>query len=156
VKPEKPAAYAFECNYVVNMNNKHMLGEEKEVFSFSHPKAIMKGGNSFDQRACLSWKMKTEARVHGFAGFFHSCLYDDVFMSITPKHHTPKMFSWFPVYFPIEHPMLVRAGDDLTVHMWRCTRRTDAQTWYEWRVTSPDVTRTYNPAGRAQSIGSLS
>ena len=75
-----------------------MLGEEKEVFSFSHPKAFMKGGNAFDQRACLSWKMKIEARVHGFAGFFHCCLYDDVFMSITPEHHTPKMFRLVSVF----------------------------------------------------------
>lgn len=41
------------------------------------------------------------ATMHGFAGYFDSMLFDDVHISINPKTHTPGMFSWFPLYFPL-------------------------------------------------------
>lgn len=40
--------------------------------------------------------------MHGFAGYFESQLYKDVMISIHPETHSPGMFSWFPIYFPIK------------------------------------------------------
>jgi hypothetical protein len=37
----------------------------------------------------------------GFAGYFDSQLYGNVYLSIYPPTHSPGMFSWFPIYFPL-------------------------------------------------------
>lgn len=47
---------------------------------------------------------------HGLAGYFDAKLYKDVHLSIRPSTHTPKMFSWFPIYFPIKEPFVVSQG----------------------------------------------
>ena len=48
-------------------------------------------------------------------------LYGDVRLSIHPPTHTPHMFSWFPIFFPLREPVLLAAGQPLEAHMWRCT-----------------------------------
>ena len=40
--------------------------------------------------------------LHGFAGYFETVLYKDVTLSINPATHSPGMFSWFPIFFPIK------------------------------------------------------
>jgi protein arginine N-methyltransferase 5 len=45
------------------------------------------------------------ALLHGFAGYFDAQLYKDVHLSIFPPTHTPNMFSWFPIYFPLRTPI---------------------------------------------------
>jgi protein arginine N-methyltransferase 5 len=45
--------------------------------------------------------------MHGFAGYFDAELYKDVHLSIFPPTHTPNMFSWFPIYFPLRTPVHV-------------------------------------------------
>jgi protein arginine N-methyltransferase 5 len=49
------------------------------------------------------------ALLHGFAGYFDAQLYKDVHLSIFPPTHTPNMFSWFPIYFPLRTPIHVPA-----------------------------------------------
>ncbi len=49
------------------------------------------------------------ACLHGFAGYFDATLYGDVHLSIYPPTHTPNMFSWFPIYFPLRQPVHVPA-----------------------------------------------
>ena len=48
-------------------------------------------------------------------------LYGDVRLSIHPPTHTPHMFSWFPIFFPLREPVLLGASQPLEAHMWRCT-----------------------------------
>jgi hypothetical protein len=98
------------------------------------------------------------ALLHGFAGYFDAELYKDVHLSIYPPTHTPNMFSWFPVYFPLRTPVHVpsvrgiagRAGQAALRHapscvqgvaveaqLWRCGNH--AKVWYEWCTTAPQV-----------------
>lgn len=49
----------------------------------------------------LNFKVKTDCVLHGFSGYFSAVLYKDITLSIEPFTHTPGMFSWFPIYFPI-------------------------------------------------------
>ena len=49
-------------------------------------------------------------RYSGFAGYFDATLYGDVHLSIYPPTHTPGMFSWFPIFFPLVQPAHCPAG----------------------------------------------
>lgn len=63
--------------------------------------------------------------LHGVAGYFDSVLYKDVTLSIVPATHTPGMFSWFPLFIPLCVPLQVKAGETITMNIWRyvCCRR---------------------------------
>jgi len=52
--------------------------------------------------------IEMDAIVHGFAGYFETVLYKDVMLSINPATHSPGMFSWFPVLFPLLTPVHVK------------------------------------------------
>ena len=40
-------------------------------------------------------------------------------LSINPETHSPGMFSWFPIYFPIKTPVYVPAGATVECSIWR-------------------------------------
>lgn len=48
------------------------------------------------------------------------CRYGSVHLSTHPPTHTPNMFSWFPIYFPLKEPVRVAAGEPVEAHLWRC------------------------------------
>ena len=50
----------------------------------------------------LEFKVKDAGVLHGFAGYFDTRLYGDVMLSILPATHSPGMFSWFPILFPVK------------------------------------------------------
>lgn len=56
----------------------------------------------------LQFEIKCDAVVHGFAGYFETVLYKEVMLSINPATHSPGMFSWFPVLFPLITPVSVK------------------------------------------------
>ena len=56
----------------------------------------------------LEFKIRCDATLHGFAGYFHSNLFGEHAISINPATFSEGMFSWFPIYFPIRNPMYVR------------------------------------------------
>ena len=96
--------------------------------------------------------------IHGLAGYFESVLYGDVTMSISPRSRTPGMFSWFPIFFPLRHPVIVPAAANVQVDFWRMTA--DGKVWYEWSVmttladgTFLSVTPLHNVGGRSSWIG---
>ena len=75
-------------------------------------------------RACtLRFKLAESAGeaacLHGFAGFFDAQLHGAVHISTVPATHTQGMHSWFPIFFPLRQPVLVRRGDVIEVGMWR-------------------------------------
>ncbi|KAA8587487.1 hypothetical protein FQN60_016349 [Etheostoma spectabile] len=117
----------FETPYVVRLHNFHQLAD---------PKAFSVGCNSV---------------LHGFAGYFETTLYKDVTLSIKPDTHSPGMFSWFPILFPLKQPILISRDDDVTVRFWRCNN--GKKVWYEWAVTEPSCSAIHNPAGRSYTIG---
>jgi protein arginine N-methyltransferase 5 len=79
-------------------------------------------------------------------------------LSIAPSHDfSVGMFSWFPLYFPLERPVHVPAGASVRVHM---SRKVDAlRVWYEWSVSIYredellSTTPIHNPAGRSYQVG---
>lgn len=99
----------------------------------------------------LKFKINHDTTMHGFAGYFRCSLYKDVEISIEPNTHSPGMFSWFPIFFPLKSPMCLNSGSDLEVDFWRCCN--DQKVWYEWVVTSPTPCEIHNPKGRSYIIG---
>lgn len=61
------------------------------------------------------------------------------------------MFSWFPLYIPLRTPVVLKAGDKVEAHFWRCT--SPSKVWYEWALTSPSPSPIHNPNGRSYWIG---
>jgi protein arginine N-methyltransferase 5 len=57
--------------------------------------------------------------MHGFSGYFDSQLYGTASISIHPETHSDGMFSWFPMYIPLIHPLEVKADDVIVAHFWR-------------------------------------
>ena len=48
----------------------------------------------------LNFTIPTAGMVHGLSGYFETCLYGDIRLSILPETQSKGMFSWFPLYFP--------------------------------------------------------
>nr|CAG4634648.1 EOG090X028A [Alona affinis] len=146
---DKPYYTPFEMNYVVHFRNKTDLSAPKPLFTFTHPNREKPVDNS--RYGALQFPIDYDAVVHGFAGYFETVLYKDVTLSINPATHSPGMFSWFPVLFPLITPVSVKKGDVLETHFWRCVNRTHV--WYEWCVTKPVAGAIHNPLGRSHNIG---
>lgn len=77
----------------------------------------------------------------GLLGTFSAVLYqregekdevEAVYLSTCPTNFSVGMFSWFPLYLPLETPLTVPTGAVVRVHVWRRVS-TDA-VWYEWAV----------------------
>ena len=163
---DKPKETAYETPYVVRIHNYHELATAKPVFTFKHPfqsknekrQSDLGDVNSSEYphlRNCrsaeLSYDIPCDSILHGFAGYFYCQLYDDVFISIVPETHSPGMFSWFPLFFPLLQPVHVARHSTITAKIWRqCTEK---KVWYEWAVTEPYVTPIHNPSGRSYTIG---
>lgn len=98
-----------------------------------------------------SFTIPFDTMVHGFAGYFRCALYKDVEISIEPNTHSPGMFSWFPIFFPLRSPIPLTEGCTLQTDFWRCTN--EKKVWYEWCVASPQSSRIHNPNGRSYTIG---
>lgn len=61
------------------------------------------------------------------------------------------MFSWFPLYFPLQNPVYVPAGTEVAVEFWRLS--SPKQVWYEWAISTPTQTHLHNSNGRSWWIG---
>lgn len=145
---EKPLESHFETPYVVRLHNSKLLDEPKCLFTFQHPG---KGVTDNNRYASLEFDISVDSVLHGFGGYFHCTLYRDISLSIVPSSHTPGMFSWFPIYFPIQDPIYLRGGEKLAVHFWRaCSSKS---VWYEWCVSAPVAQPIHNPKGRSYTIG---
>eukprot|EP01111_Echinosteliopsis_oligospora_P016075 TRINITY_DN6562_c0_g1_i1.p1 TRINITY_DN6562_c0_g1~~TRINITY_DN6562_c0_g1_i1.p1 ORF type:complete len:633 (+),score=164.75 TRINITY_DN6562_c0_g1_i1:120-2018(+) len=160
----------FETPYVCKYHNAHILAESQPVFTFIHPNVdhkafpadLAKSLNGIhgihkvtqldnSRYIKLIFEVNTDSTVHGFAGYFDCKLYKNVHISINPANFSTGMFSWFPIYFPLRHPMHVSQGQKLEVHFWR--NLNTKKVWYEWCISSPDVSPIHNPNGRSYWIG---
>ena len=98
----------FETPYVVKLHRVALLADALPVFRFDHPNRDA----CIDNNRYLAMRFERGpdtpgAMMHGFAGYFDAELYKDVHLSIFPPTHTPNMFSWFPIYFPLRTPVYV-------------------------------------------------
>uniref|UniRef100_A0A673KWM4 Protein arginine N-methyltransferase 5 n=1 Tax=Sinocyclocheilus rhinocerous TaxID=307959 RepID=A0A673KWM4_9TELE len=137
----------FETPYVVRLHNFHQLADPKPCFTFVHPTTDMNN----NRYQCLRFSIGCNSVLHGFAGYFEATLYKDVTLSIKPETHSPGMFSWFPILFPLKQPISLSCGDNVSVRFWRCNH--GKKVWYEWAVTEPVCSAIHNPAGRSYTIG---
>eukprot|EP00002_Diphylleia_rotans_P002876 TRINITY_DN11874_c0_g1_i1.p1 TRINITY_DN11874_c0_g1~~TRINITY_DN11874_c0_g1_i1.p1 ORF type:complete len:618 (-),score=105.28 TRINITY_DN11874_c0_g1_i1:76-1929(-) len=139
----------FETGYVVKLFAHRRLADPQPVFRFVHPNYEKPINNT--REVSLHYHSEDSAVLHGFGGYFECILYGDVTLSTHPLTHTPEMSSWFPIYFPIRNPMYVPVGSEIVTHFWRCNNA--QKVWYEWSVSSPDVSSIHNPNGRTYWIG---
>lgn len=119
---DKPYYTPFEMSYVVHFRNICELADPQALFTFVHPNR----GNQLSLLLLLAlltlsyeietpidntryesrrFTIKCDSVLHGFAGYFETVLYKDVMLSINPATHSPGMFSWFPVMFPLQTPL---------------------------------------------------
>uniref|UniRef100_A0A1I8JFB7 Protein arginine N-methyltransferase n=1 Tax=Macrostomum lignano TaxID=282301 RepID=A0A1I8JFB7_9PLAT len=151
--PEKPYYTFLETPYVVNLVNSELLAPPQPVFTFRHPaeSAGPDGRPASNERYIeLTYRAERTGVLHGFAGYFDSRLYGSVSMSILPEDHSPDLFSWFPLVFPLHYPVPVKCGDAITVAMWRVVSATAV--WYEWALLAPVVLPIHNAGGRSFTI----
>ncbi|CAM9328766.1 unnamed protein product, partial [Phaeothamnion confervicola] len=143
----------METAFVVKMHNFCQLAPEQPCFHFSHPNVDVAAGRKADNRRykSLRFPITTAATLHGFAGYFDSLLFGEEHISIAPATFSQGMFSWFPLYIPLRHPVTVRPGDEVEVHIWRCSG--GHKVWYEWALASPQASPIHNPNGRSYWIG---
>ena len=140
----------LETPLVVNFHTVFRPATPCKLFSFedrpSHP-------SSSNERSCtLSWIVKeSDFTLHGFAGYFHCDLHGGVTMSTHPPTATVGMVSWFPAFLPLKDPVLVAAGETVTVHVAR--RCEKAKIFFEWTLLKPLVSCVHNKSGTSHSIG---
>jgi hypothetical protein len=67
----------------------------------------------------VTFAANADAVLHGFSGTFESLLYGDVYLSTVPRTHTPDMYSWFPLFIPLDRPVTIKKGDTITISVWR-------------------------------------
>jgi protein arginine N-methyltransferase 5 len=139
----------FETPLVVYFHSCFKPSSPLELFSFAH--STGKCRNALNQSKLLSWDISQDTTVHGFAGYFHAELFEGVVMSINPPTATEQMVSWFPAFLPIRTPILVKAGERLSVRVDRV--KTDVKVWIEWTVVSPHCQATNNACGSTHSVG---
>lgn len=139
------------------------LSGPKPLWTFEHPnKAVPKDENPSNnlhnvRYAQVNFKNDGQDTVmHGIAGYFEAVLYKNVMISIHPETHSPDMFSWFPIFFPLRTPLQVPKGATITLDFWRAT---DAKkVWYEWSAcveAGHDVciAPIHNVGGRSYWVG---
>ncbi|VDM17264.1 unnamed protein product [Hydatigera taeniaeformis] len=139
-----------ETPYVIRLSNCQILAAPEEAFTFKHPRKDI-GTTTNSRYCCLTFVPREDAIVHGFAGYFEAVLYDKIMLSIHPQRHSPNMFSWFPMVFPLVSAVPVKAGQKIVLHLWRCI--SPRYVWYEWATTEPTVSKIHNSGGSAYKIG---
>ncbi|ORZ00647.1 PRMT5 arginine-N-methyltransferase-domain-containing protein [Syncephalastrum racemosum] len=153
----------FETPYVVMFQKTCELAPSKPVWTFEHPNPQVDGeptDNLHNVRfASVDFQAGPQDMImHGIAGYFEAQLYKNVMISIHPQTHSPGMFSWFPIFFPIRTPLQVPAHSNVSIQFWRATD--EKKVWYEWSASvendEGDVTADtpiHNVGGRSYWVG---
>jgi type II protein arginine methyltransferase len=138
----------LQCPLVVYLHNVFRPCNPQKLFEFRHVPGEIRPR---DKSQVLSWKPDVDVTIHGFAGYFESCLYSDVIMSIHPPSQTQNMVSWFPGFLPLTTPVHVCAGQILELLVER--HSSSDKMWIEWTVLSPTLQPTENARGLVHSVG---
>jgi len=148
VDPEKNSQCHYETPYVVHLQNRTELAPPQPLFTFKHP---LSGKIDNSRYEVKNFTVDMDSELHGFGGYFECTLYKDVMISIAPQTHSPGMFSWFPIFFPLRNPVKLKQSDEIELHFWRLNN--GKQVWYEWCITKPVAVPIHNPNGRSYTIG---
>ena len=143
---------SFHLGYVVRLQCFNLLDKVQPCFKFVHPNNDPVIDNS--RHLSLEFTSTTESVLHGFAGYFDAKLYRDVYISTHPDTHSPDMFSWFPMFFPLKHPLRVRKDEKIVLDFWRVVD--DTKVWYEWALSDPAPQAIHNSRGVTYWIGKFS
>ncbi|KAF7390207.1 hypothetical protein HZH68_012064 [Vespula germanica] len=139
----------FETPYVVHLQNKYDIAKPQPLFTFKHPnKDEIIDNNRYEAK---TFDVEQDSILHGFSGYFKAILYDNITLSIEPSTHSPEMFSWFPIFFPIKESIQLKKGNKIVLHFWR--RCNAKNVWYEWCISEPIIGSIHNPNGRSYTIG---
>jgi len=131
----------WESGYVVNIKRAISLADPVSAFTFVHDlsdsSVVRKNDNSHNARYCKRvFKITSDSIVSGFVGYFESTLYNTAKLSILPSTHSPNMFSWFPIFFPLRNGgVSVSADDSVEIDIWRVAGEGSGKVWYEWAVS---------------------
>lgn len=151
VSAEKQKKY-FETGFVVRMYSFCQLDRAKACFQFVHPNFAAEPSARDNRRyASLTFTANANALLHGFAGYFEMTLYEDIELSIVPETKTEGLVAWFPMYWPLRHPVPVAKGERIDTQFWRQVGPRDV--WYEWALSAPQCQPIQNPNGRSYKIG---
>ncbi|RWS17186.1 protein arginine N-methyltransferase 5-like protein, partial [Dinothrombium tinctorium] len=151
---EKPSYTPFEWSYVVHLKNCYLIDKPKPLFTFEHTELHKPPSEKDNSRyLSLTFKPSLDCICHGFAGYFETTLFGNIKLGTVHGNHTPGMFSWFPIYFPLHNPINIQKNQNIKVHFWRLINK--RAVWYEWCLTQPQPTAIHNPNGRSHPIGLL-
>ena len=139
----------YETTYVVLMESFFKLASEQACFTFKHPNAELSSNERYAECTFSMPKNLSHCLLHGFRGTFDCTLYEDIHISIAENNYSEGMYAWFPLYIPLESPLTLKGGEDITVFVWRRVSKT--KVWYEWSVKG--LTHIHNNGGRSSSIG---
>jgi protein arginine N-methyltransferase 5 len=134
--------------YVVNMRNMYIIAPAQPLFTFNHPRCDLRKNN--DRYTTLTFDIKQDCVLHGFAGYFNAVLYKDINISIEPLTFSTGMFSWYPAYIPIKSSMILKKDEQLKLHFWRLSNT--SKVWYEWSISEPSAIPVHNPNARSYSM----
>eukprot|EP01033_Poteriospumella_lacustris_P011260 gene11260-8004_t len=115
-------------SYLVPVSASSLWQQARTMFSHHG------GKNQFQQQG-LDYPYVVHLHSHATYGGAAQPVFQDIVFSTVPEQIgtlSPGMFSWFPMYFPMTHPVSVRAGDAVDVNMWRCVD--GDRMWYEWSI----------------------
>lgn len=153
-------AQRFETPYVVRLFNFYEIAAPQVCFTFEHPEAQewldvkeSEGSDDLERYTTLEFQARADSVLHGFAGYFTAYLCgENCKISILPDTFSEGMFSWFPLFLPIRHPIPVKQGETISASFWR--RRSPTKVWYEWSVQTEHGTCTpiHNPNGRSYAV----
>uniref|UniRef100_A0A0G4F2S2 Protein arginine N-methyltransferase n=1 Tax=Chromera velia CCMP2878 TaxID=1169474 RepID=A0A0G4F2S2_9ALVE len=155
-KLEKPEEefFGLETPYVGNIVSAYFPAVEgaQPLFTFDYPNwnadELLTSNAHNRRRTEVEFTMTTDALLHGIAGYFYADLFDDVAISIVKETFTQDLASWYPMFFPIEQPMSVQKGDQITFSISRCVD--EHYVWYEWSLAREGIsTSIHNEGGRA-------
>ena len=178
---------AFETPYVVRTHSASQTHTAQDCWEFVHPNPYSNNNRhvhlEFDSRInslngsgypqsndrAPTTDFSSSWTLTGLLATFSAELYtssknpdSSSWISIEPTRFSRGMFSWFPLYFPLSHAIVVPENGKVHVDIWRLTN--SAKVWYEWSVSIYDATShrlissscIHNPGGRSYSVETTS
>lgn len=145
----------FEMGHLIAFKRFYLPSKILPCFEFQHPFKETEGLKRF---SILEFPFAITTQIHGLVGYFSSNLFGETTLSICPLNKTKEMFSWFPIFFPFESPLILNENLILRINFGRfCSKK---EVWYEWQPeiflkNSKEVLyqgKIYNLKGKSFSI----
>jgi protein arginine N-methyltransferase 5 len=136
-------------NWLGLLKNAYFIDDAKEAWRFVHPNHVEVIDN--ERSTSLQFTAKLDCVLHGFTGYFTSKLFKDIQLSIHPESHTPGMFSWYSIIFPLPTPCRLTKDEKFTLSIWRRVEA-NVKVWYEYGLQNQSSRQFINTEGWADTI----